>query len=338
MKKFLQKLPKWAKILIGVFLGIFAILWLIDLQFTPAKEFVWGLNFSQVRARELGFDPNEIYLGMLSDLKPKKIRLVAYWDLIEPEIDKYDFSQMDWMLSKATEYNSEVIFVVGRKEPRWPECHQPDWVKSLPQAEQDQVELDMIKVAVEHFKAFPIIKIWQVENEPQFGFGDNCPKISRDVLKKEVALVKSLDSRPTMTTDSGELGRWLPTATVGADLFGTTMYRVVHNSTSGYFKYPLPPVFFHIKAGILKVFTKLPPPIGVELQAEPWFANGIENTDLDTQKALMNPKIFQSNIEYAKQAGFSDNYLWGVEWWYWMAKNQDDWGMWTAAKNLLSGK
>ena len=50
----------------------------------------------------------------------------------------------------------------------------------------------------------------------------------------------------------------------------------------------------------------------------------------------MNQKIFAENVAYAKKVGFQDNYLWGVEWWYWMAKKNNDWGMWTAAKDLLS--
>ncbi len=317
--------------IILIALGLF----LVNLKFQPAEKQVWGLNFSQVRARELGFDPKQMYLDMLSDLRPKKIRLMAYWDEIEPRSDEYDFSEMDQMLKLAEDYHAEVILAIGKKLPRWPECHEPGWVNTLSESDQQQAELQMLQASVNHFKTFPAIKIWQVENEPLFRFGDNCPTIPRNFLKQEISLVKSLDSRPVMVTDSGELGLWLPVATTGPDLFGSTMYRVVHNPHFGYYKFPLPPFFFHIKAGLLQMFTKLPPPIGVELQAEPWFTNGYQNSPLDEQKTLMNPKVFAQNIEYARKAGFEDNYLWGVEWWYWMAKKNGDWGMWAAAKDLL---
>lgn len=323
--------------IVGVILLIIAAVCLYFYnQFDPAEEFIWGLNFSQVRARELGFDPKTMYLDMMNDLKPKKIRLNAYWNQIQPASDKYDFQEIDEYLIFAQQQNVEVILSVGKKLPRWPECHEPDWVKQLPDDQKVEVRLKMIENTINHFKDFSAIKIWQVENEPLFYFGDQCPKIDREILKKEIALVKSLDQRPVLVTDSGELGRWIPTATTGADIFGTTMYRIVHNPTTGYFKYPLPPAFFRIKAGILNTFAKPQGILGVELQAEPWFANGIENTPLETQKSLMNQKIFAEYIEYAQKAGFKDNYLWGVEWWYWMAQKQGDWGMWAAAKDLLN--
>ena len=138
-----------------------------------------------------------------------------------------------------------------------------------------------------------------------------------------------------MVTDSGEKGLWIPTARLGADIFGSTMYRVVNDHRFGYVKYPIPPVYFRIKAGILKVVAKQDRIIGVELQAEPWFSQDLFQTDLSTQLALMNPKIFAQNIDYARRVGFEENYLWGAEWWYWLAKKQRDFGMWATAKELL---
>ena len=53
--------------------------------------------------------------------------------------------------------------------------------------------------------------------------------------------------REIMITDSGELSIWLP-AVKRADVFGTTMYRIVWSEKIskyfGYIKYPLPPRFF----------------------------------------------------------------------------------------------
>ncbi len=308
-------------------------------QSTPATKFSWGLNFSQSRARELGFSARQMYLDILTDLNPAKIRLAAYWNEIEPlEAGKYNFAEMDDFLNLAAQHDTEVILVLGKKQPRWPECHVPDWAAALADPDQQNAQLEMLASAVQHFQAFSAIKVWQVENEPLFGFGAMCPKLDRSFLKQEIALVKSLDHRPVMVADSGELGRWLPTASTGADLFGSTMYRVVRNEFTGYFRYPLPPAFFRIKVGILQTFTKMRGVVGVELEAEPWLADSVSRIDLNTQMTLMNPKIFKENIEYAKQAGFAENYLWGTEWWYWLAKTKGDWGMWAMAKDLLSGK
>jgi len=330
-----MKLKLWLKIFLAVLFVIILALAYFYFRFKPSDTVVWGLNFSQIRARELGFEPRQMYADMITDLKPKKVRLMAYWSETEPAQGQYDFSNLDWMLNLAQQHNTEVILVIGRKVPRWPECHQPDWVRTLPQDQQDELQLKMVHATIEHLKSFSAITTWQVENEPLFSFGYNCPTIPPEFVKVEISLVKSLDTRPVLVTDSGESGLWIPAANLGGDIFGSTMYRLVYNPKWGYFKYPLPAQFYRIKAGILETFTHIKKVIGVELQMEPWFANGIDNTDLETQKQMMNAKVFQESADYAKKTGFSEHYLWGVEWWYWMAKNHNDWGMWTYAKDLL---
>ncbi|MBX4188459.1 MAG: beta-galactosidase [Candidatus Doudnabacteria bacterium] len=327
------------KVVIGLIIAVilfFGTVFYFGSKYQPAEEFTWGITFSQTHAQYLGYDWKTMYLDILNDLKPKKIRLMAYWEVIESEHDKYDFAEVAEMLAEAEKRGVEVILVVGQKQPRWPECHHPAWYNQLSQEQKNDAQLNYVRNTVSYYKQFSAIKTWQLENEALFGFGDECPVTDKDLITKELELIRSIDDRPILMTDSGELGRWIPTAKLGPDIFGTTMYRVVHNPTTGYFKYPLPPYFFHVKAGVLKTFTNVDKIIGVELQAEPWFNDDVHRTDLETQYALMNPKILKEYIAYAKAAGFSENYLWGVEWWYWLAHQHGDWGMWQEAKNLLS--
>jgi hypothetical protein len=305
-------------------------------QYKPAEKVEWGLTFSHSHAQYLGFDWKVMYLDMLNDLKPKKLRLMAYWETVEPENDKYNFQDVAEMIAEAQKRNIDVILVVGHKQPRWPECHHPAWFNQLSQDEKDAQQLDYVRNAVNYYKQFSAIKTWQIENEALFTFGDDCKATDKELIKKEMELVRSLDSRPLLLTDSGELGRWIPSANLKPDIFGSTMYRVVHNPRFGYFKYPLPPYFFKVKAGLTEKVTGVNNIIGVELQAEPWFSDDITRTDLQTQYSLMNPKIFEEYTAYAEEVGFKENYLWGVEWWYWLAQKQNDWGMWNAAKDLLS--
>ncbi|MBX4187160.1 MAG: beta-galactosidase [Candidatus Doudnabacteria bacterium] len=306
------------------------------LQFKPAKDPSFGITFSDVYAESLGFDPMTVYMDMLTDLKPKKIRLVAYWDQIEKNRGQYDFKRLDEMLTEAQNRKVDVILTLGKKVPRWPECHQPDWYKDLDAAQQQQALLNMITNAVNHVKHYGAIKSWQIENEPYFVFGIDCPKQNQADLLKEVKTVKDLDKRPVILTGSGEQGDWNQLPKAGADIVGVTMYRTVYSDRFGYYKYPIGPWFYRMKAGYLKYF-KNKPVIGVELQTEPWLLSGIFHTDVAQQKTLMNAKVFEANVAYARKAGFQDNYLWGVEWWYWMAKKQNDWGMWAYAKDLLAG-
>jgi len=55
------------------------------------------------------------------------LRLVAYWQKIEPEQGKYSFEDLDWQIKEAEKRDIEVILVIGRKVSRWPECHIPEW-------------------------------------------------------------------------------------------------------------------------------------------------------------------------------------------------------------------
>jgi hypothetical protein len=329
------------KIIGLVLLVVMALLTFFYFQYDPvsAEEQEWGISFSHTHAEYLGFDWKEMYLDILNDLKPKTIRLMTYWDVIEQEKGIFDFQAVDEMLIEAGKQGVHVILVVGRKQPRWPECHNPDWFSDYSIKEQEEAQLAMVKRVVEHFRQFDAIKIWQVENEPLFNFGRDCTKTAKVLLEEEVTIVRSLDSRPVIVTDSGELGRWLPTALIAKpDIFGTTMYRVVHNPITGYIRYPLPPGFIKIKAGVLNFFTPITDIRGVELQAEPWFIDGVFKTSLEDQYSLMNPKLFQENIEYARNTGLKAHYLWGVEWWYWMAKEHNDWGMWDVARQLLTAR
>jgi hypothetical protein len=304
-------------------------------KFKPTENPGWGVTFSRPQAEYLGFDWKTMYLDMLNDLQPKKLRLVAYWETMETQPDLWYFQDVDEMLAEADKRGIDVTLAIGLKVPRWPECHYPAWYKDLNSDEQTAAHLHMVDMAVNHFKAHSSIKTWQIENEALFNFGDDCPKIEPDTIKKELEIVRAADSRPILMSDSGELGRWIPTAKLGPDILGSTMYRVVHNPKYGYFQYPLPPAFFRIKAGLTEAFTGVKEFRGVELQAEPWFDTDVYRMDLDTQKNLMNPKIFAANVAYAKKVGFEDNYLWGVEWWYWMAQKNNDWGMWEEARTVL---
>ncbi|MBX4191712.1 MAG: hypothetical protein KW804_02860 [Candidatus Doudnabacteria bacterium] len=328
-------LKKLFKIVLYLVIIVLIVAGYFYFQFKPSQNPGFGVTFSHIYAASLGFDARVMYMDMLTDLKPKKVRLVAYWDEIEAERGKFKYDDLDFMLTEAQKRGVEIMLVVGKKVPRWPECHQPGWYKDLPADQQSTALLGMIKNTINHFKHYDNIKSWQVENEPYFVFGIDCPKQDPEMLLKEVKAVREIDNRPIVLTASGEQGNWNQLADSGADVVGVTMYRTVYNDTIGYYKYPVGPWFYRIKAGILKQF-KNKPVIGVELQTEPWLLSGIFHTDIEQQKSLMNEKVFNEHVIYAKKVGFQDNYLWGVEWWYWMAKEKNDWTMWATAKKIFA--
>src|SRR3989344_5701133 len=324
----IYKFIKWTLIIVIALAAFFYF------RFEPADRVVWGVNFSIPQADYMGFDWEKMYLAALDELKPQSLRIMAYWEILEPKRGKYEFEDIDFLLAEAENRGVKTILVLGHKQPRWPECHHPDWYNNLSDKEQDEALLAMLSASVEHFKKYDSISAWQIENEPLFPYGPDCGVVKWGVFRKELSVVKALDSRPILVTDSGEKGARLPSTWAGGDIFGSTMYReVFHDRKQKYIKYPIPAELYRIKAGMVQTLSGIDKVWGVELQAEPWFENSVHETPWERQTELMNPSVFAANVAYAKRAGFEENYFWGVEWWYW-AKEHGHPEMWDAAKKL----
>ncbi|MEK7540684.1 MAG: hypothetical protein AAB529_00365 [Patescibacteria group bacterium] len=302
------------------------------------KNIIWGVNFSQMQAESLKLDWRETYLAILDDLGVKNIKLLTQWDWIGGKKDDYFFNDVDWQIKQAQRKNAKIIYVVGMKTGRWPECHIPNWANGLSKEQQQDEILKYIKKIILRYKDNDAIAVWQVENEPLFKFGQ-CPWYDKNFLKKEVELVKSLDStRQIIISDSGEQSMWFGAAKIG-DIVGTTMYRKVWGRISDIFGFYidsfLPPVHYWRKAQIIKkIFGK--DVISTELQAEPWAQKLFYDVSLEEQEKTMNLEQFKKNIEYAKETGLKEFYLWGAEWWYWMKKTQNRPEIWNEASNLFS--
>ncbi len=301
--------------------------------FRENSEAKFGVTFSLRYARDIGLDWKEVYLAMFDDLKIKKVRIPVYWDSVENEEGKFEFSDLDWQIEQARKRDVELILVVGQKVPRWPECYIPEYLKNNDVKRKENL-LKFIEVVVSRYKDNKAIHYWQVENEPFLKFGE-CPEFDVDLLDREIALVKKIDpSRKIIITDSGELSTWIPAAK-RADLFGTTMYRNVYKEGFGYYVYPIGPRFFHLKYWLIKFLVKQENAIVVELQAEPWIAGWTTSQPLEEQFKSMNNSKLLENVTFAKQVGFPEIYLWGVEWWYWLKNTQNHPELWETAKTIF---
>ncbi|MBU1038719.1 beta-galactosidase [Patescibacteria group bacterium] len=269
-------------------------------------------TFSAEQARYLGLDVFESYEKIIRELKPKQIRLQANWDDIEKQSGQFDFVELDSLISLAKQNNIAVTLAIGRKLPRWPECHDPDWLKNLRPDEVDERLFSMLEQVVAHYQANEAIVRWQLENEPLFTFG-NCPVPNWHRLVKEVNLLRRLDSsRPILLTDSGELSAWWETASL-ADVQGVTLYRVTWNPLTGYFTYPLPAVWYRLKAALASLWVK--DIIISELQLEPWAPDGLNNITYEQVQKSMSLARFNNNVNYFYKIGFNEGFVWGIEWW-----------------------
>jgi hypothetical protein len=300
-----------------------------------AKNITWGVDFSQKHAANLGLNWQEAYLALLEDLNVKNLKISTSWDLLEKQEGIYDFSDLDWQISQAQAHKAKILLVMGMKTPRWPECHLPNWAKTLPEDKRNEAILKLLEKTVLRYKENPAIWAWQAENEPFLSFGE-CPKADQSFFKREVALVKKLDSsRQVIVSDSGEWSFWFKSARIG-DIVGTTLYRTVWNAKlNSYSHYPFPPVFYYRKAELIRrIFGKKV--ICVELQAEPWGPKLLYDTSLEEQNKTMTPAKFSENLEFAKKTGLDTFYLWGGEWWYWMKEKQADDSFWEEARKVFS--
>lgn len=300
-----------AILIIGLIIG--AVIWLGR----PANKInqVYGVSYADRTAEYLGLDKDQLYTEILDDLGVKKIRLAAYWDEIQPEPDVYNFERLDYLIEEADKRDAMVVLAVGRKLPRWPECFIPDWAKE-DSVNQDEKLLEMVATVVNQYKDNPTVVMWQLENEPFVSWFGDCPKPNRKLLEDEQTLVKSLSNKPIIITDSGELSTWYK-ASRFSDEFGTTLYRVTWNHVFGYGVYPLPPSAYRMKARLWGLNPN--DLIVAELQAEPWPPGiSILDTSVEEQMRSMDIDRMNEQIDFAKQTGFKEAWLWGVEWWYWM--------------------
>jgi len=294
----------------------------------------YGVTFSKPFAEYMGLDWKETYLALLDDLEVKRLRLPVYWTEIENTRGEYDFSDIDWQIEQAGQRNAKIIFVVGQKQPRWPECHIPGWVNGLTDAERETEIEETLATVINRYKDNNAISAWQVENEPFLPYGE-CPTITKEQLDKEIAVVQKTDpSRPIVITDSGELSTWYDAAS-RADVLGTTLYRIVWNDKLGYVHYPISSLFYRFKAAFIMYFTDVQKIIIVELQGEPWGPTLILDMPLEEQYKSMNAVQFRKNVEFVKDVEFSEAYLWGGEWWYWLKVKKGDDSMWEAAREIF---
>lgn len=306
-----------------------------------SEDINYGITFSNKYSEEIGLNWRDTYITILDDLKPEQLRLVVYWDEVERAADVYDYTNIKWQLEEAQKRNIDVMLVVGRKVPRWPECFEPHWWRELKDEDlKNQALYEFVKETVKELRQYPIIKYWQVENEPFFPFGHCEPSIKREIVKQEIKIVRELDSRPIVIQDSGEGGFWYPTYTLG-DYLAISMYRKIWYDFWGvflgrsvYFKYPLAHWTYKIKADLVQVpYEKI---IVTELQAEPW-GPGI-NSKLTTEEKnkTMSPNDFLDTISYAQKSGFKDLYFWGAEWWLWEKTVNNTPFYWDTAKALFN--
>ena len=310
------------------------VLW-ADFQKTPAKNIVWGLTYSPLDAQGLGLDPHKTYLATLDELKPNKVRLMAYWNHIEGSDGHFDYSELDYEVAEASKRGIPYVIAVGQRVPRYPECYIPDWAAKMPYTDKQSKLMRFIQTTVTRYDKNPELSAWQIENEATLGTFGVCPKFDQAGLKDEIKLMRSLTHKELVMTDSGELSLWVANSGY-SDTFGTTLYRAVLNGrgNNGVFHHFIPSFAYTLRAAIVKVIhpniTKV---IVAELQAEPWGDKALNQSTKADFDRTMNHTQFDRNIAFARNTGMAEVWMWGAEWWYYEKLHGDSY-FWDTAANL----
>lgn len=336
-RSFLKKVLKF----VGVFLLVLILLIVVALYFLAQKpvpqSITYGMSFNTMYARELGLDWKQTYDAIIDDLKVRHFRLAAHWPMIEPEQNVYNFSELDYQIKRAEETQSTVVLAVGRRLPRWPECHVPSWARNISLEERNRAQIAYMETVINRYKGSPAVTVWQIENEPFLGVFafDHCGELDTDFLDKEIALARSLDgTRPILVTDSGNLGTWYGAYSRG-DMFGTSVYVHFWNPELGQFRTYLSPWFYRAKDNVMALLYGRKTSMLIELSAEPWLLEPVVDVPLETQFTRMNLEKFEDILHYAKDTRYEQQYLWGAEWWYWlMLQNHPE--MWNRGKELYA--
>lgn len=338
----------WHRIKIIAVLFVFIV---VGLMYGIAQWYIWserhkplelGVSFIPDYAQSLGLEPEQT-LDSLLGIGVKHFRLVSYWSDGERTKGQYDFSQLDWEFKKAETAHAHVILTVGLRQPRWPECHMPDWASKEPVgARQSQLEQYMSAV-IERYKTSPALESYQLENEfflKGFGICDAIPGAEdRAHLVSEYNLIKKLDPGHQVIVGRSNNAVGFPVGQPQPDEFSISVYKRVWDAavTHRYIEYPYPAWFYGFLAGTQKIFNHKDMIIG-ELQAEAWPPNGqsIQETSLAEQSKSIDAHRLKERFSYAEATGMRGIYFWGAEYWYYRAQKLHDPSLWNVAKQEFS--
>lgn len=325
-------------ILILLIIGMFAVAqWYI--QSKSDQPYQMGATFIQPYAEYYGLDPEETLTAITDDLSFDRLRLVSYWNVHEPEQGTYDFTDLDWQFEHAEERGISVSLAIGLRQPRWPECHMPDWAEDMNMNEWYPHLKDYMRAVIERYQHSPVLASYQLENEFLLEVFGRCPDHSRERLVDSFEFVKELDpSRPIIVSRSNNATPSWPVGEPRADVIGASIYKRVFDNTltNRYFEYPVPPWFYAFLAGGALATTGVDTIIH-ELQAEPWLPPEYDMRTAPTEELYqsMNPDMLADRFDYARATGIREIDLWGVEWWYYRKVNDGDDSLWEVAREQL---
>lgn len=191
-----------------------------SVSIVPGPSTMLGISFRPRQAESFGLVPTDA-LHSLLEYPFDIIRLAAYWNHIESQPGRFDFSELDWQVDAAEAADKQIIICVGPvKCFGYPEYFVPDHVLDSPIPEHSVVSAKthpslleasttFARRIVERYRDRESVVAWQVEHEAVDPLGmEHSWRLSASFVRSEVDAVRSVDpSRPVV------LNGFLPTST-----------------------------------------------------------------------------------------------------------------------------
>ncbi|MFT4532092.1 MAG: hypothetical protein ACI9T8_000100 [Candidatus Saccharimonadales bacterium] len=307
-----------------------------------SEPLVIGATFVPNYSRYFEIEPKETLQAMIDDLGIKRFRLVSYWNIHEPQPDEYDFSELDWQFDMIEAAGGEVALAIGLRQPRWPECHGPEWAMAKSVVDWTEDLKEYMGVTIDRYKNRDVLVEYQLENEFLLtAFGD-CPDHSRERLVDEFNFVREKDPDRTLivSRSNNAVPSW-PVGEPRADKVGAAVYKRVWDKTvtKRDYEYPFPGWFYGFLAGATELTTGRES-IVHELQMESWLPEDIgydmRDAPLKDLYSTFGPDRVESRLQYAVDSGIKTIDMWGVEWWYQLKTQRDAPEIWDQVKETLA--
>ena len=285
-----------------------------------------GVSFSLKQAANFELDPQSTLQSLTSTAGFKKLRLMSYWDIHEPSRNNYDFSELDWQFEQARASGATVSLAIGQRQPRWPECHAPEWAEILPDQEYYSQLQSYIAQVIERYSNHPNLVSYQYENEAANRLFGECRELNKQEFVAGYNLVKSLDAdTPVIVNVSNTAG--IPMREPIGDAVGFSIYKTAHFNSFGFgvqWHYWYVPTWWHgFRAQLIESLHNTPT-FAHEVQAEPWGPRNIWDMSESEQLDYMSLSDVQKNVEFTRRSGLAEQYVWGGEWYVWRALRYDD--------------
>jgi hypothetical protein len=299
-----------------------------------------GASFSPRRAADRGLDWRSVFRRLIElPLEPLRLSVPGL------RVLGSGYGELDWQLALAEESGKRVLLAVGMKAPGWPEFHLPDRLETYAPAGVDvaaanpglaATTLRVLRTTVERYRGHPGVALWQVENEPLNPSGPLRWWIGPEFLRRELATVRALDSRPLAVNVFAHFNRRLdavsrrpggdrpappPAAEAlslleAGDVLGLDVYRRIGARRLGL---PVVTVAAGDWSADARRWREVALEAGVrtwivEAQAEPWEPGGWTSE----RPRTCRPGDLATTVAELGRAGFDTVLLWGVE--HWLAR------------------